>query len=279
MDRTSERATAGSPAKPQRGPSPGWRRPLDVFRALTMAELRSAQDLTVVGILKWMAEPLLFMLVYLILFAAVLGRPSSAYPLFLMCALVPFRFFTGSVNGSMVLLNRFSSVLTGAPTPRAVLPLVLLGTEAVNLLVSLVVFVPLVLIYDVDVWPSVLWLPVVLAILVVLTAGPTYLATVFGLYFPDLRGVAQSIIRAGFFLSTALVPIGEFPREADQLRLLVKANPLSRIFESLRVVFGIVDRTSPTPFDLVYPLLVGVFLLAVGLGLYRWREPEFPKEV
>jgi ABC-type polysaccharide/polyol phosphate export permease len=244
-----------------------------------MAELRSAKDLTVLGMLKWMVEPVVFMLVYLILLAAVLGRPSFAYPLFLMCALVPFRFFTGSVSGSMVLLNRFSSALTGVPTPRRVLPLVLLATEAVNLVVSLVVFVPLVMIYDVDVWPSILWLPVVLSILVVLTAGPTYLATVFGLYFPDFRGVAQSLIRAGFFLSTALVPIGEFPREADQLRLLVQANPLSSVFDSLRVVFGMVERTSPAPINLIYPFLVGVLLLAVGLAVYRWRERQFPKEV
>jgi ABC-type polysaccharide/polyol phosphate export permease len=127
------------------------------------------------------------------------------------------------------------------------------------------------------VWPSILWLPVVLAILVVVTTGPTYLAAVFGLYFPDFRGVAQNLIRAGFFVSTALVPISRIPGE--QLPLLIKANPMSGVFDSFRVAFGLVKRTSPEPFDLLYPLAVGGLLLVAGLALYLWREQHFPKEV
>jgi ABC-type polysaccharide/polyol phosphate export permease len=252
---------------------------VEVFRALFAAELRSSRDFTLTGVLKWMVEPLSFMFIYFVLVASVLtgARPNPAYPLFLLCALVPWRFFTGAVNGSMSLLTRFSSVLTGVPTPKPVLPLVRVATEAANMLVALVLFVPMVFIYDVQVWPSILWLPVVLAILVVVTTGPTYLAAVFGLYFPDFRGVAQNLIRAGFFVSTALVPISQIP--GNELKLLIKANPMSGVFDSFRVAFGLVKRTSPEPFDLLYPLAVGGLLLVVGLALYLWRDRHFPKEV
>jgi ABC-type polysaccharide/polyol phosphate export permease len=253
---------------------------VEVFRALFTATLRSTRDLTLTGVLKWMVEPLSFMFIYFVLVASVLarGKPGAAYPLFLLCALVPWRFFTGAVNGSMSLVNRFSTVLTGVPTPKPVLPLVLVATEAANMLVALVLFVPMVLIYDVDVWPSILWLPLILAILVFLTTGPTYLATVFGLYFPDFRGVAQNLIRAGFFVSTALVPISLVP--GKNLRLLVMANPMSSVFDSFRTAFGLMrTRSSPELFDLVYPFLVGGLLLVVGLALYFWRERHFPKEV
>ncbi len=251
-----------------------------MFRALFTAELRSSRDFTLTGVLKWMIEPISYMFIYFVLVASVLarGRAGAAYPMFLLCALVPWRFFTGAVNGSMGLLTRFSSVLTGVPTPKPVLPLVLVATEAANMVVALVLFVPMVLIYDVDVWPSILWLPLILAILVLLTTGPTYLATVFGLYFPDFRGVAQNLIRAGFFVSTALVPISLVP--GQRLKLLVTANPMSSVFDSFRTAFGLIrTRTSPELFDLIYPVLVGGLLLVIGLGLYFWRDRHFPKEV
>ena len=246
--------------------------------ALLRAELRTRREFTVTGAVKWMVEPLSYMVIYFVLVASVLrSGQGPVYPLFLLCALVPFQFFNGSVSGAMALLNRFSNVLAGMPTPKAILPLVLIASQAANLLVALVLFVPMVLIYRTDVWPSVLWLPVVLVILVLLTAGPTYLATVFGLYFPDFRGVAQNMLRAAFLVSTALVAFENIP--GDRLPILVKANPLSSVFDSFRVAFGASPRTSPSTFDLVYPLLIGGVLLVIGLAVFRWRERHFPKEV
>jgi lipopolysaccharide transport system permease protein/teichoic acid transport system permease protein len=263
-----------------------FRRGWNVFRALVVAEFQDSRDLTVIGSIKWLLEPLSYMFVYFVLVASILGRSRGyAFPLFLLSALVPWRFFTGVMQGSMGLVNRFSSVIVNVGVPLAVLPPVVMATELTNMLIALVLFAPMVLIYSVDAWPSVLWLPVIVADLVLLTAGPAYLMTVFGLYFPDFRGVAQNLIRAGFFLSTALIPLSRVP--GDLLPKLIKANPFSGIFDSFRAVFGVanVNREgelvghAPKPVDLLYPALVGVVLLVAGMLLYRARSSRIPKEV
>ena len=265
----------------------------DVFRGLVVAEFQDSRDLTLFGVLKWVLEPLSYMLVYFVLVASILGKDRGyAFPLFLLSALVPWRYFTGVMQDSMGLVNRFSSVIVNVGVPKAVLPLVVMTTELTNMLVALLLFVPMVLIYHVDMWPSVLWVPVIVANLVLLTVGPAYLLTVFGLYFADFRGVVQNLIRAGFFLSTALIPLNKIP--GDTLPRLIKANPFSGIFDSFRAVFGVYNVRAPAgcdtcppqlvghapkPVDLIYPAVVGVVLLLFGLAVYRWRANRIPKEV
>ncbi|MBI4259889.1 MAG: ABC transporter permease [Actinobacteria bacterium] len=253
-------------------PSRSW----EVFRALTVAELRDTRDLSVSGLVKWMLEPLSYMLIYFVLLASILNRARPNFMLYLLTALVPFRFFTGVTGSSMSVVTRFSQVLANVPVPKGILPPVVLATEGANFLVAIVMtIVPFTFIYGVDIWPSILWFPVVVGVLLVLTAGPAYIATVFGLYFADLRGVVQNLLRGGFFLSTALIPIRAIP--GDQLPRLINANPLSGVFDSFRAVF--VNGEAPRAIDLLYPLGVGLFLLLVGAVLFRWRQRHFPKEV
>lgn len=269
----AERRAAASESR-QRGRG----RTAEVVRALTGAELRASRDLTLTGILKWMLEPLSYMAVYFVLVATILNAPRFAYPLFLLCALVPWRFFTGAVNGAMYQLQRYSAVVANLPLPGGALPATLLIVEATEFLIAFVLFVPMIVLFDVDVWPSILWLPLPVLMLFLITIGPTYLAVVFGLYFPDARGVAQNLIRATFFVSTGLYALELVP--GNNLRWLVRLNPMSGIFDTFRVAFGLREGgVGPELLDVVYPIAVAIVLLAVAMPLYRWRVRRFPKEV
>jgi ABC-type polysaccharide/polyol phosphate export permease len=217
---------------------------------------------------------------YFILVVTVLGRTEPAYLLFLLCALLPFRYFSGVVSGSLNLVKRHSSILINRSFPRAVLPLVTVASEGLSFMVSLGLLGPLMAYYIVrgDTSPpslALVWLPLIVAVLGVLTAGASYIAAVFGLYFPDFRSVVQSVIRVLFFMSTGLVRFRRVPGE--ELPQLLKANPLSGIFDSVRSV--IIAGEAPAPRDVLYPLAVGVILLVAGWSMYRWRAPHFAKEV
>jgi homopolymeric O-antigen transport system permease protein len=136
-----------------------------------------------------------------------------------------------------------------------------------------VLFIPFMLVYSIPPTATILWLPVIILVLILVTAGPTYLGALFGLYFPDLKGVAQNLIRATFFLSAALIPLELIP--GDTLPLLIQANPLTGIFEAFRAV--IVFQSPPQAAHVLYPAAFGVVALAIGLALYRSRQAEFAK--
>jgi ABC-type polysaccharide/polyol phosphate export permease len=251
------------------------KRAWDLLLALTAAELRESRDFTLAGFAKWVLEPISYMLVYFIVVASILDRYRVAYPLFLFCALIPWRYFSGVIQESMFLMNRYAETIKNRAFPTAVLPLVLMAAEATTFLVSLVLFAPLMAYYDIGPTWSLLALPLVVLVLFLVTSGPTFLAAIFGLYFPDFRGAAQNLIRVGFFVSSGLVPIAEVP--GDELPLLLQANPMTGIFDAFRAI--IIDGRAPDWVDLAYPAAVGTIVLALGLGIFRWRMFELPKEV
>jgi ABC-type polysaccharide/polyol phosphate export permease len=247
----------------------------ELLVTLTAAELRESRDFTLAGFARWVLEPISYMMVYFVVVASILDNSRFAYPLFLFCALVPWRYFTGVLQEAMHLMTRYSETIKNRAFPTGVLPLVLMAAEATTFFIALVLFAPLMVAYDIAPTRALLFLPVVLLVLLLVTSGPTYMATIFGLYFPDFRGVAQNLIRAGFFVSSGLVPIEEVP--GVELPLLLQANPLTGIFDSFRAI--ILEGRPPHGMDLLYPAAVGAGLLAMGLLLYRWRRFELPKEV
>lgn len=243
--------------------------------ALTRAELKDTRDLSVVGLLKWMLEPLVSLGVYVVLVAGVFEHQQPAYPLFVLIALIPFRYFSNAITTAMTVVASYGRMIATYPLPRGVLPLVPLLSQGVSFLVSLLLIIPFAVYYDTGLSPNLLWVPVVVVALAFLTAGPAYLGTLFGLYLPDYRGVAQSLLRLLFLASTGLVALGRIP--GDRLPTIFRANPLSSIFDALRSI--VIQEQAPSLGQLLYPLAVGTVLLAIGWSLYRWRESEVPKEV
>lgn len=251
------------------------RRRWDILIALTLAETREARDLTVLGFVKWILEPLSYVATYVILVQVMLRRGTQVYPLFVFCAVLPWQYFQAVVPGAMSLINNFSGVIGNRAFPRGVLPLSLALKEVTTFVLGLLLFIPLMAAYSVDFTMQLLWLPLIVATLVFLCVGPAYIAAVFGVYFPDFRGLVSNLLRIVFLASTALVRPGQIPGET--LPRLIKANPLSGIFNSFRDV--VIRGRAPRVFNMVYPLAVGAVLLAVGVALYTWRQRHFAKEL
>jgi ABC-type polysaccharide/polyol phosphate export permease len=264
----------GSPAGSAtalRPPARWW----EVFRTLTAVEIKEERDLTVTGFLRWTLEPLSYMVVYLILLGAIFNRPREAFPLFLLAALIPFRFFSETIFRAMAVVKSNASIITNRNIPRDILPLVTVASHATTLVLSMFLLVPFMVFYDAPFTPALLWMVPTIGILLVLTTGPAYLAALFGLYFPNFRGAAQNLVRVSFFVSTALVALKDIP--GQELPVIFDLNPLSGVFDSFRA--AILRGRMPGELDLLYPLAVGLVLLAAGWLLYRRRQDQFAKEV
>lgn len=247
----------------------------DAFLVLTAAEIKEERELSLAGVVRWAVEPLSYMVVYAIFVGAILNKPQPAFPLFILAALIPFRMFTETTNRSMAVIKSYSSIITNRSFPRQILPPVVVAANTPTFLLSLSLFVPFMLVFGIPFTPTLIWLPVMVAILLLLTTAASYLGAFLGLYLPDFRGAIQNVIRVSFFASTGLVTHRDIPGET--LPDVITANPLSSIFDGVRssVLFG----RPPAPFDLIYPTLVGLVVLLVGMTLYRWRERDFAKDV
>jgi ABC-type polysaccharide/polyol phosphate export permease len=251
------------------------RRAWDLLMVLTVARIREERELTPLGILKWSMEPASYAAVYVLLFGVLLQRNRFAFPVFLLTALIPFRYLTGVLMSSMSVVRAHTSLVTHHVFPLRVLPLVSMLTELPNFLLSLLLVVPVMLYFGIVPGPEVVLVVPAIALMVLIGAGPAYILATMGLRFPGLRGLVGNLIRISFFASSALVPLEDVGNPT--IRLLLRANPMTGLFEAFRD--ALLRGEAPGLVDIAYPLVFGVVALWIGLRLYGAHERHFAKVV
>src|SRR5262245_2023815 len=145
------------------------------FRALiwtlVLRDLRARYRGSILGFLWSFLNPLLLMLVYVLVFSVYLRVPMQGYAVFLFTGLLPWLWFSSSlvhaegvIVGSVALVMRFLF-------PADVLPLVAVLSNMFNMLLSLPLLFVFLLAFGIRPGPTLLFLPVLLALQLLLTAG------------------------------------------------------------------------------------------------------------
>ena len=69
-----------------------------LVRYLVQADLKKKGSDTFLGNLWWVLDPLLQMAVYVVLVSVIFARSQPDYPLFVFAAILPWKWFTSSVQ-------------------------------------------------------------------------------------------------------------------------------------------------------------------------------------
>ena len=251
-----------------------FRHTLDLLISLTASDLRSRYGRGPFLVVRWLAEPFALVGVYLVLIAVVLKRPGYAPGLSLACAIVPFQLIMLAVTNAMTAVNIRRPIITNMRFRRTLIPVSCVMTESCAFVASFGVIILMMAVYGVAPTPSLLWLPLVIGVTLAFATALAYPASLFGLWFWELRPFLVSIVRIMFFIGPGLVPLSQ---TSERTREYLRLNPLTGIFESFRSVF--LYGRHPEPWLLLYPLGLALLLLALFVPLYRRDQREFAKVV
>ena len=111
--------------------------------------------------------------------------PNRDFPVFVLCALLPWNFFAGAV------LQSIGSVADNAPLvkkvyfPREILPLSVVLSNLVNFGISLIVLFPMLLVFRVPLTPWALLLPVIILLQLCFVTGVSFLIDTISLPLPS----------------------------------------------------------------------------------------------
>lgn len=244
----------------------------DVLLALTESDLRARYGRGGFRLVKWLLDPFALVGVYLLLVTFVIYRPGIATGLSLACAVIPFQLIMLAVTNGLGSVVFRSSIILNMDFSRVLIPLAGTLTESAAFASSLLLVALMMGAYGIAPTLAVLWLPVVLGANVLLAVAAAYGASLFGLWYPDLRALAISAVRALFFLSPGLVALADVEGRANEL---LKLNPLTGLFEAYRSVF--LYGHAPSPWQILYPVLGALALLAVLLPVYAREQKQFAK--
>lgn len=205
----------------------------DLFFVLIWREITIRYKHSVLGILWAVIQPISMMTVFVIIFTKIMPVTLSAhpYPLFFYAALLPWTFFSTSLNYATPVLVDNYHLITKISFPRALLPLTCLAVALVDLLISLVFFFILLIIYNIPVSAFMLWLFPLMGLLFLFTFGTSLVVSSLNVYYRDVRHVTTLLIQLMFFATPIF-----YSTVAIQppYRYLLFANPLTFIVEGLR---------------------------------------------
>jgi len=248
------------------------RRSFDVLGALVRSDILIRYGRGRIRLVKWLADPIAALGIYLLLIALVLDRSGTAAGLSLVCAIIPFQLVMMSVTNALQAVALRGSIILNMSFPRTLIPVSSVSTEAVVLTASLPLLPLMMIVYGVAPTAAALWLPVIAAVTIAFSLSLAYPAALLGTWYPEMMPFGVSLVRALFFLAPGLVALRD---TGDTARELLPYNPLSGLFESFRdaLLYG----TSPAAWELLVPLGFAVVLLAVTVPLFRREQAELAK--
>lgn len=253
---------------------------------LTLRELRSKYKRSVLGWTWSMLNPLATMLIYTFVFGVVLRtKPQAAmangghvFAFFLLCALLPWNFFSMTSTMSMSALLANAGLVKKVWFPREILIFANVGSLLVSFAIEMALLsVALVIAGNM----VIVWLPLVILLmllLAVLATGFGLLLAALNVYFRDL-GYLWGIIVQLWFFATPIV----YPPELVQKRIgglvlrLYEANPMAVFGRCFRDVMY--ELRWPTAFQLGYLTVVSVAVLAFGLWVFNRLSVRFAEEL
>ena len=239
-------------------------------------ELRARYKGSVLGFLWTFLNPLLTLLVYTLVFSAVLrvSVPQYSFGLYLFTGLLPWLFLSGSVQLSTSLIHNNANLIKKIHFPRLVLPLAMVATNLVNLLLSSLILVAALLIERVTFSWFLLYVPLLLVVLVAFVLGLSLLLSSLTVYFRDLEHIAGIVTMAWFYLTPIVYTTAMLP---PQLYAWLRFNPMTPLFEAIHDC--VLYARAPEPLGLVYAAAVSAVLLAAGFLVFGRLQRRFAEEL
>ena len=237
---------------------------LELLMNLTRREVKGRYSQSLFGAGWAIAQPLAMMAVFTLVFARLGQIPSGGapYPLFAFAALVPWFFFSNSVNSGTMSLITYRNIVTKTYFPREIVPLAQVGSRLVDLAAASTLFVLLLLYYRVTLSAWVAVAPLFILLLIVFTLGTTLLTSALNVFYRDVSPVVQIGLQLWLYLTPVAYPLDAVPSEYRAFFLL---NPLTGVVEGLRSVL-VFDRAPDwNVVAISAALIAGLFLAALVL--------------
>jgi lipopolysaccharide transport system permease protein len=224
---------------------------------MTKRDLKMLHKGSVLGLSWLVMMPLIQVLAYVIIVSFIFGRGAAESPLdyclYLLAGMLPWQMLAKSLQEGPTLLTSRLEILKQVIYPVETFPVSSIAISAIGSLVSLVVYIVFAAGTNHLTW-TLLLLPIPLLILVVFLLGASWILSVTGVIFKDLREVVTITMSLLIYFTPVIAKESVVGARVWQLIL---CNPLSHVVIAFHDVF----------FAEFHPWSWGIFL-AMSLGVF-----------
>jgi lipopolysaccharide transport system permease protein len=217
-------------------------------------------------------QPLALSALFALVFSYIVRVPSEGipYPIFIYSTMLPWTFFARALTAALPSIVTNMSLVTKIYFPREVLPIATVATHFVDYLCGLAVLIGMLAYYRVPPSPTVLLVPLVLAIQLTLMVGLALGGAAANTFFRDVNQMVPLLLQIWMYACPIVYPLSLVP---SWLRRWYLLNPMAGIMDAYRQV--IVKGALPDWYALGVAAGVSVAVAIGGYLTFKRLEDQF----
>lgn len=266
---------------------------LELLVNLVRKDLKVKYQSSALGFLWSMANPLLTLAVYSLVFGVILKNGIPNFWVFLMSGLLVWNLFVGSAMGGAASVVGNAGLVKKVYFPRIVLPMASLGFVGFQFVVQLAVFAAFLVILAFPFFgPQLLLVIPAIIVATVFSFGFSTLAAALNVRFRDVEHLLEVAMLAWFWVTPIVYPVSLVHRALLRYHLfqVYMLNPMADVVVAMqRAVYRHVAvgahpilPTASISFYLKYLAIgggVSLAMLVLALVVFRRSEADFAEEL
>lgn len=242
-----------------------------LITTLTSRDLKARYRGSLLGFLWSLANPLLLLMVYTLVFGRFFQRPATEvpYPLFLFAGILAWGFFSGSILESTLAISNNSGLVKKVMFPSEALPIVVVLSHLVHFALALPILLGAIVVASangsMEIHSTLALVPILIAAQSLFTAGLSLAVASIAVLFRDLRDLIANLLQLGFFLTPILYPLSAVEQPA--LRGLLRVNPMTSFITAYQDLM--LRGTLPGATDVLLIVIWTAVSVVAGLTIFE----------
>lgn len=238
---------------------------------LIQREIKARYKQSVIGYAWVIINPLSQLLIYSFVFSIIFKFPTNniPYPIFLFAGLLPWIYLQSTTSANTMSLVDNRDLIKKVAFPREVFIYSVVISKLIDLFFASLVFIVFLFYYQVWIYPSSLYIILLLITQIMLITGIGLLFSTANLFYRDIQFLINLLLMLWMYLTPVVYPLSLVPTEWVWL---YKLNPMVGIIEGYRsALFG-------TSFDLgtiIWSFLISLIIFISGFSLFKKMETIF----
>ena len=246
----------------------------DVLRSLIIKSIKNRYIGSRLGFGWSVLNPILLAFVISFVFTNIFrtGRPN--FTCFVLSGMLPWFFFSSSLNESATSILDSSSILNQFPIPHEMFPIVTVCSNFIIFLIGLGILLPFFIIMNAEILGILVYLPFLLIIYFIFTLGISFIAASTNILFRDLVHMLNIGLMLWMWVTPIFYSIDAVPSPYSRILYINPVAPFIYLFHAL--LYGNKGLIGPY---FLWGLALALFSFLAGYRIFLGLECKFVKRI
>lgn len=255
-----------------------------LLRELIITDFKLRYQGSALGYTWSLLRPLLFFLILYVVFVKFLrlGGDIPHYPIYLLLGIVLWSFFAEMTSQSLGSVVARGDLIRKIRIPRWIIVLSSSVGALINLGLNLVIVAIFMVVNNVELAPSVIWVPLVLIEIYLFALGISLFLGAAFVKYRDVSHIWEVVAQAMFYLTPILYPITLITNVDFQKILLL--SPVAQAVQDARsflvtthtVTIAEVFKSSAAR---LIPIVITIIILVLGVLYFKREAKDFAENI